>query len=536
MSLASLSHERSGANALNLGLCKRKGRTSENRVSRKVWSAIVSPLPTAPPQLCRTEILLLAISLVVVIVYFASVSRNSPGFFVDEASIAYNAYTISQNGVDEHGYTFPLYFRAFGEYKNPVYIYLLAALFWFTGESVLVARALSAVLGLVAAILLGLLAARIARRRWAGLLVFIVVLLTPWMFEVSCLVFEVSVFPALLSGFLLLLYQASRREEWSWRLAAALGVLLGLMTYTYSIGRLLAPLFALGLSFFLTRRGWRGVVLTWIVFGVMLLPLASFSWQNPGALSERYKFVTYVRPGDTRTQTAARFVKNYVRNFSPRSWLIKGDPEPRHHLPGMGSLLVGMVILAALGFVLVLIRHRREAWWRFILYGLAVSPIPASLTLDHFHTLRLVALPISLFVLTAPAIEFLSSKTRPRKGIRRLFLVAVILLMLVQGGIFQRQFHTASARADAFDSYYPELLNAALARTERPIYLLDKTPAAYVYAFWYATLRGLDLKNFQRAFIDAPPPAGAVVISHELPCTNCEMIIERGQFRVYVQR
>jgi 4-amino-4-deoxy-L-arabinose transferase-like glycosyltransferase len=496
----------------------------------------VYPSQMKPPQLNRIELLLLAVSLVVCVVYFAEVSHNSPGFFVDEASIAYNAYTVSKSGVDEYGYSCPIYFRAFGEYKSPVYIYLLAALYWFTGPSVSVARTLSAVLGLIAAILLGLLAARITQRRWAGLLIFVIVLITPWMFEISRLVFEVSLFPALLSGFLLLLYRASKREVWSWRIAAGLGVLLGLMVYTYAIGRLLAPLFALGLTFFLTRRRWRKVVLTWVIFGIALLPLVVFAVRNPGALSERYKFVTYVKPGDTNTQIAIRFVQNYVGNFSLRSWLIKGDPEPRHHLPFMGSLLVGMVILAALGFVLVLLRHRREAWWRFVIYGLAVAPIPASLTLDHFHTLRLIALPVFLFVLTGPAIEFLSAETGLRPGVRRIVLTALVLLTLVQGGVFLRQFHIASARPDAFDSYYPEVLNAALARPERPVYLLDKTPAAYMYAFWYATLRNVDLSNFQRTSQDAPPPAGAVVISHELPCTNCEMIIERGQFRVYVQK
>jgi 4-amino-4-deoxy-L-arabinose transferase-like glycosyltransferase len=499
----------------------------------------------------RIEALLLAISLLVVAAYFAGIPKNPPGFFIDEASIAYNAHTISREGRDEHGQTFPLYFRAFGEYKSPVYIYLLAALFRFTGPSVFVARMLSAVVGLIAALLLGLLAARITQRRWAGLLVFVVALLTPWMFEISRLVFEVSIFPALLSGFLLLLYKASRREEWSWRIAVGLGVLLGLMTYTYAIGRVLAPLFALGLAFFFTRRRWRGVVLTWVVFGVMLLPLTVFTVRHPGALGERFKYVSYIKPGDSRSEIVFRFIKNYARDFSPSSWLIAGDPEPRHHLPGMGSLLAGVVILGVLGLVLVLLRYRREAWWRFVLYGLAVSAIPASLTLDHFHTLRLMGLPVFLLVLATPAIEFLyregqedkvQARTErgaargPRQSARRVVLAVLLALTIVQGAIFQWQFHTAPPRVDAFDSYYPEVLNAALAQPERPVYLLDKTPAAYMYAFWYATLRGLDLNNFQRANRDAPPPAGAVVISHESPCTNCEMIFERGQFRVYIQK
>ena len=111
-------------------------------------------------------------------------------------------------------------------------------------------------------------------------------------------------------------------------------------------------------------------------------------------------------------------------------------------------------------------------------------------------------------------------------------MAALVLLIIAQGAIFQWQFHTAPPRIDAFDSYYPQVLDAALRQPERPIYLLDKTPAAYMYAYWYATLRNLNLNNFQRATKDAPP-TGAVVISHELPCTNCEMILERGQFRVY---
>jgi len=498
------------------------------------------------------ELLLLAVSLLVCVVYFAEVPRNPPGFFIDEASIAYNAYTISREGRDEHGQTFPLYFRAFGEYKSPVYIYALAALYWFTGPSNFVARMLSAVLGLTAALLLGLLAMRITQRRLTGLIVFIVAGLTPWLFEVSRLVFEVALFPTLLALLLLCLHLASTQEDWSWRIVAGLSLVLGLMAYSYSAGRLLAPLFALGIVFFMTRRRWRGVVLTWFIFALTLLPLAVFSVRNPGTLGERFKYVSYIKPGDSRTGIVFRFMKNYVRDFSPSSWLIVGDPEPRHHLPGMGSLLAGVVVLAILGLVLVLLRHRREAWWRFVLYGLAVAPIPASLTLDHFHTLRLIALPVFLLVLAVPAIDFLYGEgqedrvqARTERGAgpdssgnaRRAVLAMLVTLTIVQGVIFQWQFHTAPPRVYAFDSYYPEVLDAAVARSERPVYLLDKTSAAYMYAFWYATLRGLDLNNFQRVNQDAsPPPPGAVVISHELPCTNCEMIFERGQFRVYRQK
>ncbi len=487
------------------------------------------------PRFSRVEIFLLTISLLVVLAYFAGIPNKPPGFFIDEASIAFNAHTIAQHGVDEHGQRFPLYFRAFGEYKSPVYIYALAAISRITGPSNFVARVFSAVLGLTAVLLLGLLAFQITRRRTAGLIVFIAAGLTPWLFEISRLVFEVTLLPPLLALFLLVLHRASERQQWSWSIAATLAALLGLMVYSYSAGRLLAPLFAFGLIFFFSRTRWRSVVLTWILFGVMLLPLVAFSVRHPGTLGERFKYVTYVKPEDTRPQIVLRFIKNYARDFSPRGWLVTGDPEPRHHLPGRGSLLAGDVVLAIMGIVLVLHYRRREAWWRFVLYGLMVSPIPAALTLDHFHTLRLIAVPVFLMVLVIPSVEFCCAEGA-RKTVRQILLAALVLATIIQGAFFQYRFHTAPPRVDAWDSYYPQVLDAALAQPGRPIYLLDKTPAAYMYAYWYSTLRGLDLNNYHRVGKVDPVPPGAVVISHETPCTNCEMILERGQFRVYRQQ
>jgi hypothetical protein len=89
----------------------------------------------------------LALLLAAALIFYArGAATNPPGFFLDESSIAFNAHTVSQSGVDEYGESLPLYFRAFGEYKNPVYIYLLAGVYTVTGPSIAAARFLSAVL------------------------------------------------------------------------------------------------------------------------------------------------------------------------------------------------------------------------------------------------------------------------------------------------------------------------------------------------------------------------------------------------------
>src|SRR5918912_1169094 len=139
--------------------------------------------------------LVIVVGFVTLTGYFAGQRKNPPGFYLDESSIAYNALTIAQRGHDEWGVRWPFYFRAFGEYKNPVYIYLLAGVFRVTHPSNLVARRFSAILGYAAAVAIGLLAFSITRRRWIGWTVFLLALTTPQLFEVSRLVFEVALFP-----------------------------------------------------------------------------------------------------------------------------------------------------------------------------------------------------------------------------------------------------------------------------------------------------------------------------------------------------
>src|SRR5207237_4525542 len=115
------------------------------------------------------------------VLYTPNLTTSPRGFVIYESSIAYNAATIAQTGRDEFGIAWPLYFRAFGEYKNPVYIYLLAGIYRVSGPTILGARLLSALAGLATAALLGLLAFRLTRRRTVALFVVGSALLTPWL-------------------------------------------------------------------------------------------------------------------------------------------------------------------------------------------------------------------------------------------------------------------------------------------------------------------------------------------------------------------
>lgn len=71
-----------------------------------------------------TPILLTFISLLSVGIFFFKMNTSPPAFDADEASFAYNAYSILKTGRDEYGTLLPLRLKSFGDYKMPLITYL----------------------------------------------------------------------------------------------------------------------------------------------------------------------------------------------------------------------------------------------------------------------------------------------------------------------------------------------------------------------------------------------------------------------------
>jgi hypothetical protein len=498
-------------------------------------------------------------------VYTWGLSKNPPGFYVDESALAYNAYLLAHTGAGEFGPHFPLYFEVFTNgftgYVSPTQVYLLAAVFRIFPPSILLARVFSAFWVFAACLLLGLLAKRTSGRVTLGVIIAAIALLTPWFFDLRGLVMEVHFVPMAVVLLLLAVYYAQASEGWDWRAVLAVAATLVLLTYCYTSGRILGALLALGLLFFATS--WRrliGIIATWLFYGLSLIPIVVFNRQHPTALVRRLYEISYIRPGMPWRDIASEFVNRYLEDQSLYALLMTGDYHPRHHVQGSGgAIFFGTFILAMIGLLLVFARGWRAPWWRFVVYGLAASIVPGAITNEPFHQLRLMAYPVFLLVLTIPALEWFlaphapkgSGRERSREtigdqqfqagigGVSRTARLCILFLLLgatvLQGARFQAAFRRDGAKRQyEFDVPYKVVYDAAIAQPTRPIYLQDgKWGPAYMHAMWYSTIEGRPRSEFVHLPDRGKAPRGSVVISSAENCQNCEIIKRSGVYFVY---
>jgi len=517
------------------------------------------------------RILLCAATLILLFcLYTWGVSQNPPGFYLDESATAYNAYLVSRTGAGEFGPRFPILFQEYAAkdptYINPLTIYLLAIVFRFLHPSIVVARAFAALWMFAACMLLGVLAKRISGQLKIGIIVAGSALLTPWFFEIGRLVWDAHFSAFTIVLFVVAAYRIQSKETWRWRDIIMVAGSLAVVTYGYFSGRVLAPSFALGLLFFATtKHRFLGVLKIWFAYAVTLVPLILFNRSHSGVLTKRLWEVTYISPDAPWKKIPsefAEFVRCYLQDQSLTPLLMTGDSHWHHHVEGSGgAIFFATFVLAMAGLLLVVARRWRDPWWRFVLYGLVASIVPGAMTDWPFHELRLMGYAVFLLVLTIPALEWLLASVEPKerigdttettqdrepgstvvarpglpRGVRMCILAFLLTATVAQAVDFQLIFwRKGLERQFAFDVLYKDAYDAAVARSERPIYLEDgQWGPAYMDAYWYATVEGRPLSQFVRLSDGAKPPPGAIVLSSNSDCQNCEVIKKYLQYELY---
>ncbi len=436
----------------------------------------------------------LILALILTLLVFVHVWRLSTlprGLYVDESSIGYNAYLIAHTARDEHGVLLPIYFKAFGEYKNPLYIYTTAGLFSLFGVSEFTLRLTSALYFFLFLLLLFLLLRELFQDKpWIGLFGLLAAGLLPWFFPLSRIAFEVvsqlTCVVALLLCVSKVLTTNEKTLSW-WHVAT--GFLLGISIYSYSTARLITPLFAFFIFLlFVWRKEFAGLLA--VVVGTLyaLVPFIFFAVQNPGALTERFRLITYIYdPALTYGARMHGFVIRYFSYFKPKWLLAVGDGNLRHHIGFGGEVFYAVFLLAIVGFAYpFIVRDKnRRAMFVIILGLLIISPVAGALTQDQ-NALRTVLLGLAILIMSCYGL-FVLTKI-PIRGLKVLLVTFACLSLVFEGAVYLRSYFLSYPKlsAYAFESYgFKEALIGDLAQNPERIVVSEKSNQPYVQAAFY---------------------------------------------------
>lgn len=434
-----------------------------------------------------------AVLAVVAILKLSALGSAPPGLYSDEASIGYNAWAIAHHGVDEHGAAFPLYFESFGEYKNPVYIYLLAPLTWVLPLAPWVVRLPAALCGIALCAVIAAAVGRHTHSRSAAMAALVTAAVTPWSALQSRVGFEVITMTLALGIAIWCWVRACEPEagaRWRWATGAALGV----SVFAYSTGR--AYVVGLVVLMILCDRRWRRVrhmAPVLIPVAAAYLVLAVYSQVGPaGALTTRFDTIGITVDSPGLLPVVGRFVRNYFTYLGVPFLFTDGDANLRHNTGYGGMLLVTTAPALVLGLVSCA-RRRREPVARLLLAGLALAPVPAALTWEGTpHALRASAmLPLLLVIIGIGWAEIL-----PLLRGRRLLVAGVAIALCADAGGFMWDLYVrypgravaAEARGAGFDTGELAAVHAArLGAAGHHIWLSERLDAVYIQALFDAT-------------------------------------------------
>lgn len=274
----------------------------------------------------RQRYLLTAIILVAILLRFYKLGSNPPGLYWDETVFGYDAYSILKTGQDHHGNFLPLFFESFGDWKLPVYHYLLVPSIAIFGLNEFAIRFPSAFFGTLTVLLTYFLVQKLfdmpknrnsnssliahsprealsevegAKRghsslKSVALLTTLFLAISPWHIQFSRGGFEstAGLFFVVSGIYLFLLVIDDRKKKPTFAfflpaIALASAVLLTLSMYTYHAYRIFTPLLLAALIFIFfseIKKNLSKILLLAFVSLIIFLPLLIFTLSPQGRL------------------------------------------------------------------------------------------------------------------------------------------------------------------------------------------------------------------------------------------------------------
>lgn len=403
----------------------------------------------------KNIVLFLSILAVAFSLRFYRLTEIPPSLNWDEVSIGYNAYSILKTGKDEWGNLLPLSFRAFGDYKLPLYIYMDVPFVAILGLSETSVRLPSILAGIGIVVLVFLILQKLTGSFYLAAWGMFMAAILPWLVILSRIALEanLALFLTLAAFYSLILSQSKKY----FLLYSAF--LLGLSIFAYNSSRILVLPFLLLAAIFFGRgvANKKELVIALIILSGFIS--VAFGQALAVDSSVRYRWTTILDEGaitkinqlrgssglplplnqlvyNKATYFTIESFKNYYSYFNPVFLFFKGGSNYQFSVPGSGPVYLIMLLLITLGFWQMI--KQRKKWQLFILGWLLIAPIPGAITRDAPHALRTIFLTIPLIILAVMGIKWSQNFLGPK--IFRPVAALTILILIISAYSFWQNY------------------------------------------------------------------------------------------------
>jgi 4-amino-4-deoxy-L-arabinose transferase-like glycosyltransferase len=457
-----------------------------------------------PLMLIRRLVLALII-LVATLVRFWELGSNPPSLYWDEVALGYNAYAISTTGQDEFGQSFPVtFFRSYGDFKPPLYIYATVPFVHFFGLHPWSVRAPSALFGVIAVFSTYFLVQQLftftrhtSSRLFSlgidqahapflkdaiSLLAAALFALTPWHVQISRVAYEANLAQSLtvlaVLAFMLFVNRATkslvapppRKSAPLWHFQpiptlylSASAILFALTFYTFNANRVFSVLIVLALAILFCKSLFRqlpAVLIATLIGVATVSPLIPHFLSSEGQL--RFREVN-IFSADTPVQLANQRIERLGDSFLANLFHNRRIYYAQSFLDGYFTHFsadflfvrgdvnprfslgdVGQLYLATLPFLLIGIYFAwrlHSSHFYLILLWLLLAPLPAAVAREVPHALRTLHILPTFQILTALGLVITLYQLRSSKLQYYGLLVTFLILYLGQVLYFQYNYY-----------------------------------------------------------------------------------------------
>jgi 4-amino-4-deoxy-L-arabinose transferase-like glycosyltransferase len=368
------------------------------------------------------------ISSLAALIYTYKLSSIPNGFYVDEAVVAYNAYSILETGKDIFAQPYPILFRLLGSYTPPLFIYISALFIKYFGVGISVFRSISVISVLISVVFFYLIIRKlnIFKSEKTYLLTTLFYAISPWLVFNARLGYETTLAYALFNiGVYFFLLALGKPNNLIWGV-----VFMSLSTYTAHTQRFLVPVFCVFyLIFFLKdiikRKNLKILAITILITLIIHIPHFTVI-ATPAFWVKNERLLN---PG------SSRIIQNiFIQVFSflsTKNLFYKlSDIDAQHTIPGISVIYNWMVIPLLIGLFWLFYRAK-ERNIKFLLILSIASLIPAVMSGEFISIQRALPFLLPLMMVVGLGIDQIVGKLHVGLTIFSfvsLFLYSILML------------------------------------------------------------------------------------------------------------